>query len=121
MINIKTNIAQFIKTEIKKWDDTVKRATIAAENKTAAQGLTFTKRIIREDYNIKASDLAKVIKNNPEGIEPIVGGNIISWSLMYKEDVCHSYVSESGGQEWFARYNFKPERFIPPERFPQLR
>ena len=38
MINIKTNINQFIKTEIKQWDDTVKRATIAAENKAAAQG-----------------------------------------------------------------------------------
>lgn len=62
MINIKTNIAKFIKTEIKSWNDTVKRATIAAENKTAAQALTFTKRIIREDYNIKGKDLSKVIK-----------------------------------------------------------
>lgn len=62
MINIKTNITQFIKTEIKSWDDTVKRATIAAENKTAAQGLTFAKKIIREDYNIKSKDLSKVMK-----------------------------------------------------------
>ena len=62
MINIKTNVNQFIKTEIKQWNDTVKRATIAAENKAAAQGLTFAKKTIREDYNIKASDLSKVMK-----------------------------------------------------------
>ena len=38
MINIKTNITQFIKTEIKDWNVTVKKATLSATNKTAAQG-----------------------------------------------------------------------------------
>lgn len=62
MINIKTNIDKFIKTEIKNMNNAVKKATTSASTKTAAQGLTFAKRTIREDYNIKAADLGKVMK-----------------------------------------------------------
>ena len=77
MINIKTNIAQFIKTEIKEYEKIVKRATIAATNKVAAQGKSETSRVIRERYTIKARDLSKEIRVTKTG--PVTASGASIW------------------------------------------
>jgi len=59
MINIKTNVSSYIKTEIKLWEKTVKKATLSATNKTAAQGLTFARKQMTTIYNIKKKDIVK--------------------------------------------------------------
>ena len=59
MINIKTNIAQFINTEIKRYAKIQTDATVSTTNKIARQGLTESQRSIREEYNVKLKDLNK--------------------------------------------------------------
>lgn len=57
MISIKTNITQFINTEIKRIKSATNKATLSTTNKLAQQGLTEARKTIREEYNIKLRDI----------------------------------------------------------------
>ena len=57
MINIKTNIAQFINTEMKRIKNATNTATLSTTNKLAQQGLTEARKTMREEYNIKLKDI----------------------------------------------------------------
>lgn len=57
MISIKTNIVQFINTEMKRIKNATNTATLSTTNKLAQQGLTEARKAIREEYNIKLKDI----------------------------------------------------------------
>lgn len=67
MLNIKTNIDKFIRTELKHYNKAVKDATWSATNKVAKQAKTQASKDIREEYAIKKSDLDKnIIVTKPD-------------------------------------------------------
>lgn len=59
MISVKTNVADFIATEVKEWNRVTKKATVAAMNKAAQQGRSEASRQIRQIYNVQAKGLNK--------------------------------------------------------------
>lgn len=61
MISVKTNIAQFINTEIKRYKNITRQATWSASNKVTQQAKTQAVKSITEEYNIKKSDFNKYI------------------------------------------------------------
>jgi len=57
MLNIKTNIKQFIKKEIKALSDDVNKAQVRTVNDLASSAFTETRKEIRQRINIKDKDL----------------------------------------------------------------
>jgi hypothetical protein len=57
MINIKSNIKQFVKKEIKAMGDDINKAHVRTVNEVASGGFTATRKEIRARINIKDKDL----------------------------------------------------------------
>ncbi|HKO36266.1 MAG TPA: hypothetical protein VJV21_07280 [Pyrinomonadaceae bacterium] len=96
-----------------------RRDVWAQEVETDDDGATFTHTDDTLLYLIakRLPDIFEIDSDNRENMQPISADGHIAFVLQYTEAVCDSYGSESGGADFFKKYEFDPQAIVPPRKF----